>query len=43
MRKELVKLNSDQMKKDHRYVMKITSQDKEGKEQLDNFIDPKSR
>lgn len=39
MRELLVSLNSDLCKKDARYVMRITGDDKEGKKQLDNFID----
>lgn len=39
MRRELVNLNSDLVKEDSRYVMKITGDDMEGKAQLDNFID----
>ncbi len=39
MRELLVSLNSDLCKKDSRYVMRITGDDKEGKKQLDNFID----
>jgi type I restriction enzyme, R subunit len=38
MRKLLVNLNADLCLKDSRYVMKITGDDKEGKRQLDNFI-----
>ena len=40
MRNLLVKMNRDLCQKDSRYVMRITSDDKEGKRQLDNFIDP---
>ena len=40
MRNLLVSLNKDLCQKDSRYVMRITSNDKEGKRQLDNFIDP---
>lgn len=43
MRKNLVNENSDLVKINSRYVMKITGDDKEGKNQLDNFIDPKSK
>ena len=42
LRSELVKLNAAQMQKDSRYIMKITGDDKEGKAQLDNFIDTES-
>ena len=40
MRNALVKENSDLMAKDSRYVMQITGDNKEGKQELDNFIDP---
>lgn len=43
MRRELVNLNSDLVKEDSRYVMKITGDDDEGKAQLDNFIDVDSK
>lgn len=43
MRQALVNCNADEMKKNHRYVMKITGDDKEWKAQLDNFISPKER
>lgn len=43
MRQALVNENSDLVKEDSRYVMKITGDDNEGKAQLDNFIDPKSK
>lgn len=39
MRQLLTNLNADLCKKDHRYVMKITGDDYDGKRQLDNFID----
>jgi len=39
MRQLLVNLNSDLIKKDSRYVMRITGDDLVGKKQLDNFID----
>ncbi len=38
MRQLLVSLNSDMMKLDSRYVMRITGDDNIGKRQLDNFI-----
>lgn len=43
MRQALVNdpLNSDEVAKDHRYVMRITGDNDEGKNELDNFIDPK--
>lgn len=42
MRDLLIEMNKDLVKKDPRYVMRITSDDYEGKKQLDNFIDPES-
>lgn len=39
MRDLLVELNQDMVRVDPRYVMRITSDDKIGKQQLDNFID----
>lgn len=39
MRQLLTIYNADLCQKDHRYVMKITGDDYEGKKQLDNFID----
>ena len=43
MRQALVNdpLNADLIAKDHRYVMRITGDNEEGKNELDNFIDPK--
>ncbi|EKQ4387468.1 DEAD/DEAH box helicase family protein [Escherichia coli] len=41
MRRALVNLNSEQVKKNDKYVMKITGDDEIGKAQLDNFINPK--
>jgi type I restriction enzyme R subunit len=41
MRRALVNLNSEQVKKNEKYVMKITGDDELGKAQLDNFINPK--
>lgn len=38
MRQELVNLNSDLCKDNHRYVMRITGDNEEGKRQLDNFM-----
>ena len=40
MRRALVNENADIVKHHPTYVMKITGDDKEGKAQLDNFIDP---
>lgn len=39
MRQALVNLNSDLCAKDHKYIMRITGDNDEGKKQLDNFID----
>jgi len=41
MRRALINLNPDQVKKNEKYVMKITGDDELGKAQLDNFINPK--
>ena len=41
MRRALVNLNPEQVKKNDKYVMKITGDDDQGKAQLDNFINPK--
>ena len=43
MRQALVNepLNAEFVAKDHRYVMRITGDNEEGKNELDNFIDPK--
>ena len=43
MRQALVNdpANTELVQQDHRYVMRITGDDDEGKAQLDNFIDPK--
>lgn len=40
MRRALVNENADIVKDHPTYVMKITGDDKEGKAQLDNFVDP---
>ena len=40
MRKELVNLNAEQVKKNPKYVMKITGDDDAGKRELDNFCNP---
>lgn len=42
MRQALVNENKDLCDENHRYVMRITGNDKEGQDQLDNFIDPES-
>ena len=43
MRQALVNENADLVADNHRYVMRITGNDKEGQDQLGNFIDPESR
>jgi len=41
MRRALINHNPEQVKKNEKYVMKITGDDDAGKAQLDNFINPK--
>ena len=41
MRRALINHNPEQVKKNEKYVMKITGDDAIGKAQLDNFINPK--
>ncbi len=43
MRQALVNENRDLCNQNHRYVMRITGSDTDGKDQLDNFIDPESK
>ena len=43
MRQALVNENRDLYAQNSRYVMRITGSDKEGQDQLGNFIDPESR
>jgi len=43
MRQALVNQNADLVGKNSRYVMRITGDDQEGKNQLDNFIDPEMK
>jgi type I restriction enzyme R subunit len=43
MRQALVNENADLVTENQRYVMRITGSDKEGQDQLGNFIDPESR
>jgi type I restriction enzyme R subunit len=43
MRQALVNENKDLCDENHRYVMRITGSDKEGQDQLGNFIDPESK
>ncbi|MBU4257724.1 DEAD/DEAH box helicase family protein, partial [Patescibacteria group bacterium] len=43
MRMAIVNKNSDEAAKNHKYVMRITGDNDEGKMELDNFITPESR
>lgn len=43
MRQALINENADLVRDNSRYVMRITGDDEQGKEQLDNFIDPESK
>jgi type I restriction enzyme R subunit len=43
MRQALINENADLVAKNLRYVMRITGNDKEGQDQLGNFIDPESK
>jgi len=43
MKRALVNENKDLVKENERYVMRITGDDKIGKSQVDNFIDPASK
>lgn len=43
MRRALVNENSDLIKENDKYIMRITGDNKEGKAQLDNFIDRESK
>lgn len=43
MRQALINENADLTGDNHRYVMRITGNDKEGQDQLGNFIDPESK
>lgn len=42
MRQALINANAEEYNKNRRYVMRITGSDKEGNDQLGNFIDPES-
>ena len=42
MRQALVNLNPERAKENRRYIMRITGDEKQGKAELDNFIDPES-
>ena len=43
MRRVLANLNKEEVLNDSRYVMQVTGDDQQGKQELDNFIDPESR
>ena len=43
MRQALINANADLYEENRRYVMRITGNDKEGQDQLGNFIDPESK
>ncbi len=43
MRQALVNENPERVDEDYRYVMRITGDSDEGRDQLDNFMDPESR
>jgi type I restriction enzyme R subunit len=43
MRQALVNENADLVSQNQRYVMRITGSDREGQDQLGNFIDPESK
>jgi type I restriction enzyme R subunit len=43
MRQALINENADLVADNHRYVMRITGNDKDGQDQLGNFIDPESK
>lgn len=43
MRQALINENSDLVKENNKYIMRITGDNEEGKTQLDNFIDPASK
>src|SRR5450631_19531 len=43
MNRKSTRLNSDLVAENQRYVMRITGSDKEGQDQLGNFIDPESK
>ncbi|PMC35736.1 restriction endonuclease [Bacillus sp. UMB0899] len=43
MRQAIVNLNQDLVAENHKYIMRITGDNDEGKAELDNFIDPSSK
>jgi type I restriction enzyme R subunit len=40
MRRALINENADLFSHNHKYIMRITGDSREGKAELDNFIDP---
>jgi len=42
MREELVNANAEQVNQNHRYVVRITGDNEEGKKEIENFINPES-
>ena len=43
MRTALVKCNADLYQQNHKYIMRITGDEEEGKRELDNFINPEEK
>lgn len=43
IRQALINENADLVAQNHRYIMRITGEDKEGLDQLGNFIDPEAK
>ncbi len=43
MRQALVNLNPERVRENRKYIMRITGDEKEGKAELDNFINPEER
>lgn len=43
MRQALVNLNAQHVQENRKYIMRITGDEQEGKNELDNFIDPEER
>lgn len=42
MREELVNANAEQVNQNHRYVVRITGDNEDGKKEIENFINPES-
>jgi type I restriction enzyme, R subunit len=42
MREELVNANAEQVNQNHRYIVRITGDNEEGKKEIENFINPES-